>query len=151
MSKLKSYKTTAVHWGKSQASICKLLSLFSVQDVRFTMLESRSEVICEFQFPTILDEKSVLLGVRLVVPIPKAKDVEQAKNQVHRALFYYLKTKFEALQFGLVEFVQEFLPHLVMFDKNGKTGTVYQMIGEKVTQGYVTGKQGGNMLLEDMR
>lgn len=110
------------------------------------------EIICEFSYPTTLEEKEVLLGVRIVVPLPKsAKNVEQSKNQLHRALFYYLKTKFEALNFGLVEFVQEFMPHLVIFDKQGRSGTVYQMIGEKITKGYVAGTQGGNMLLEDMR
>lgn|SRR3990167_4597978 len=149
---MKSYKQTQVHWGKSQASICKLLSLLGVQDVRFTMLESRNEIICEFNYPTRMENKDVLLGVRIVVPIPKdAKNMDQAKNQLHRALFYYLKTKFEALNFGLVEFVQEFMPHLVIFDKSGKSGTLYQMIGEKVKKGYVSGSQGGNMLLEDMR
>lgn len=148
-----SYRTTAVHWGKSQANILKLLARFGVVDVRFTMLDSRGEVICEFNYPTKLDDKDVIIGVRIRVPLPPAgriKDTERIKNQAHRALFYYLKTKFEALQFGLVEFIQEFLPHVVISDKSGHQGTVYQALEQKLKLGFVEGKQ-QSVLLEDLR
>lgn len=149
-----SYRHTTVHWGKSQSDIMKLLLKFGIRDVRFTMLESRNEIICEFNYPTEIDGKTINFGVRVQIPIPdmgREKNKERVKNQTHRALFYYLKTKFEALSFGIVEFVQEFLPHLVMLDKQGRSATVYQMIGEQVKQGYITGKQEGVLLLEGPR
>lgn len=154
MSVPSSYRDTSVHWGKSQANILRLLARFGVVDVRFTMLDSRGEVICEFNYPTKLEGKDVVVGVRIKVPLPPAgrlKDTERLKNQAHRALFYYLKTKFEALQFGLVEFIQEFLPHLVIADKSGHRGTVYQALGPKLKQSFVDGVQGNIPMLEDMR
>ena len=104
MRTVKAYKQTSVNWGKSQAQIVKLLEQQNIQDTRFTFLQSRNELICEFNYPTRIENKDVLIGVRISLPVPKLRDMEQSKNQIHRALFYYLKTKFEALNFGLVEF-----------------------------------------------
>jgi hypothetical protein len=126
MRTLKAYQSTSVHWGKSQADISKLLTKYGIQDTRFTFMQSRNELICEFNFPTQIEGKSVAIGVRILLPIPKSKDLEKAKNQIHRALFYYLKTKFEALSFGLVEFVQEFMPHLII-NQGGRSMTLYQI------------------------
>jgi len=148
MRTISSYQKTSVHWGKSQADISKVLTKHGIQDTRFTFLQSRNELICEFDFPTKIEEKDIKIGVRILLPIPKAKDLEQAKNQIHRALFYYLKTKFEALSFGLVEFTQEFMPHLVIFDKQGHSRTLYQIISPQYKKGLLTGQQGEIRMLE---
>jgi len=148
-----SYRSTTVHWGKSQANIMRLLSKHGVLDTRFTMLESRREVICEFNYPCQIESKNVNLGVRIQVPLPdegRNRDGDRIKNQAHRALFYYLKTKFEALDFGLVEFIQEFLPHLTLIDKQGRQATMYQMVEQKLKKGYITGTQSGVKLLEQL-
>ena len=126
--KLNSYKNTAVNWAKSQAQIGKLLDKVGIKDVRFTFMQSQQSVICEFNYPTEVDKKAVNIGVRIIVRLPDYSDEDKAKNQCHRALFYYLKSKFEALDFGLVEFVQEFMPHLIVYDKKGNTSTLYQTI-----------------------
>ena len=149
MRTIRAYKQTSVHWGKSQANIGKLLEKHGVHDTRFTFLQSRSELICEFNYPTTLEGKDVSLGVRILLPIPQAKNQEQAKNQIHRALFYYLKSKFEALSFGLVEFVQEFMPHLIIFDKSGNSKTLYQIISPQYSKAVITGTQGEIKMLPD--
>lgn len=154
MRTVQSYRHTTVHWGKSQSDTLRMLSKHGVRDVRFTMLDSQQMIICEFSFPTKLESKDVLLGVRIQIKLPsqgRLKDTDRNKNQVHRALFYYLKTKFEALQFGLVEFVEEFLPHLTLMDKQGNSSTVFQMIGSKVKQGYITGHQSGQLQLPQLK
>lgn len=149
MRTLKAYKATSVHWGKSQADISRLLTKHGIQDTRFTFLQSRNELICEFNYPTVIDKKEINIGVRILLPIPETKNLEQAKNQIHRALFYYLKTKFEALQFGLVEFVQEFMPHLVVFDKKGRSQTLFQVISPQYYKGLISGEQGEIKMLSD--
>ena len=151
MRTIKAYQQTSVHWGKSQADISKVLTRYGVQDTRFTFLQSRNELICEFNFPTKIENKDVNIGVRILLPIPKSKDIEKAKNQIHRALFYYLKTKFEALNFGLVEFMQEFMPHLVIYDKQGNSKTLYQVISPQYHKGLLKGEQGEIKLLPDKR
>ncbi len=142
MRTVESYKKTSVHWGKSQADIGKLLNKYGVLDTRFTFLQSRNELICEFNYPTVIEEKEICAGVRILLPVPNIQNSEQAKNQIHRALFYYLKSKFEALSFGLVEFMQEFMPHLIVTDKQGNSRTLYQIIGPQYNKGLLTGQQG---------
>jgi hypothetical protein len=149
MRTVSSYLQTSVHWGKSQADICKLLGKQGIKDTRFTVLNSENKLICEFNYPTKIEEKSVNIGVRIVLPLPEAKDPEKAKNQIHRALFYYLKTKFEALNFGLVEFIQEFMPHLVIHDSHGGSGTIFQIVGPQYKKGIKDGKQGAIKLLTE--
>ena len=146
---IKAYKSTQVNWGKSQASITKLLTLQGIQDVRFTFLQSQHSLICEFNYPTKIENKDVNVGVRIILPIPK--DDEKAKNQIHRALFYYLKTKFEALNFGLVEFIQEFMPHLLITEPSGRKRTLYQIINPQYTEGLLTKQQGEIKMIEDSR
>lgn len=145
MRTVKAYKQTQVNWGKSQAQITKLLESQGVLDVRFTFLQSQNSLICEFNYPTELEGKKVVVGVRILLPVPK--DDDRARNQIHRALFYYLKTKFEALNFGLVEFIQEFMPHLIVFDK-GVSKTMYQVISPQYEKGLISGKQHEIKMLE---
>jgi len=139
--KLKSYKNTSVNWGKSQAQIGKLLDSAGISDVRFTFMQSQQSIICEFNYPEEIDGKTMNIGVRIIIRIPEHKNPEQAKNQVHRALYYYLKSKFEALDFGLIEFMQEFMPHLIVHDKQGRTQTMYQMIAPQYEKGLISGEQ----------
>ena len=143
---VKAYKQTQVNWGKSQAQITKLLEQQGVLDTRFSFLQSQNQLICEFNYPTELKNKSVIVGVRILLPIYDCN--EKAKNQIHRALFYYLKTKFEALNFGLVEFIQEFMPHLIISDKGGSK-TLYQIISPQYKKGLVSGQQGEIKMLVD--
>lgn len=146
MKPIKAYKTTQVNWGKSQAQITKLLEQQNIKDIRFTFLQSKNELICEFNYPLNIDDKDHSAGVRIILPIPD--NSEKGRNQIHRALFYYLKTKFEALNFGLVEFIQEFMPHLVVFDKEGNSKTLYQIIHPQYQKGLITGNQGEIKMIE---
>ena len=142
----KSYKQTKVNWGKSQAQIAKLLETQGILDVRISFLLSKNILVCEFNYPTKLEGKITNLGVRIALPVPDTS--ERAKNQIHRALFYYLKTKFEALNFGLVEFIKEFMPYLVVFDKHGNSQTLFQIISPQYLQGVITGQQGEIKMIE---
>jgi len=146
---LKSYKQTKVDWAKSQVQITKLLEVQGIQDIRFTFLQSRNELICEFNYPTKIENKDINVGVRILLPIPD--NSEQAKRQIHRALFYYLKSKFEALNFKLVEFIQEFMPHLVIFDKQGNSRTLYQIISPQYKQGLISVNQGEIKMIEERK
>ena len=147
MRTVKAYKSTQVNWAKSQAQIAKLLTLQGIQDIRFTFLQSQNSLVCEFNYPTKIENKDVNIGVRIILPIPK--DDERAKNQIHRALFYYLKTKFEALNFGLVEFMQEFMPHLLINEPSGRKRTLYQIISPQYKEGLITNQQGEIKMLEN--
>jgi hypothetical protein len=143
---MKAYKNTKVNWAKSQALIGKLLDSRGIKDVRFTFLQTQFQLICEFNYPVVIEKKDAIIGIRILIPIKD--ESEQGKNQIHRALFYYLKSKFEALDFGLVEFIQEFMAHIIVVDKSGTSKTAYQVFSPQYNRSLIEGKQGEIKMIE---
>lgn len=141
MKKLNSYKDTTVHWAKSQAQVGKLLNDCGIQDVRFTFMHSERTIICEFNYPSVLDNKDVNIGVRIVTRLKEAKNEEQEKNRVHRILFNKLKSRFLEIQEGTEEFVKVFMADLVVFDKKGNSTTMAQLVLPQYNKGLITGEQ----------
>ena len=136
---IKSYKNTSVDWAKSQALIMKLLREKGINDVRFTNISHETAVKAGF---TMEDETSAIMiefmknislanGVGGKVPIriiiPNVPDDEKMRNQAYRILFWYLKTKFEAIETGLIEFEKEFMAHIAL----GKN-TVWEEFKQKM-------------------
>src|SRR3972149_12233278 len=110
--KSKAYKNTKVDFIKSQMSINKILLQNGIKDVQHTQMADKSQIV--FMKELKVDSKSMKIGVKISLPDVTDKN----KNQLYRALFYYLKAKFESLTFGFVEeyneaFVKEFMPYLV--------------------------------------
>lgn len=117
--KSKAYKNTKVDYIKSQVKINQILNKNGIYEIQHTQLDGKFQIaflkIIEFE------GKKTKIGVKIVIPNPCEKD----RNQLYRALFYYLKVKFESLTFGFVEeyneaFVKEFMPYLVL-DRSGKS------------------------------
>ena len=136
------YKGTTVNWIKSQAEINKMLTDVGITQTRFTNMEDR--LILEFVAK--LTEKSIPRSVRIVIPLstrptdePKTRNKEL--NHLHRILFFHLKSKFVAIVNGLAEFEQEFMSHLVIMDKEGRSST----LGEKILPQYRKNLEGGEM------
>ncbi len=119
------YKTTGVYWGKTQSDIMKMLEQVGITQTRFTSLPDR--FILEFMAQ--MDERSIPKAVRIVVPLrTKISDDSEKRNKelniIHRILLNHLKAKFVAIGNGLTEFEQEFMSHLVITDKSGKSTTM---------------------------
>lgn len=136
------YKGTTVNWIKSQSEISKLLSDVGITQTRFTNMEDRFIL----EFVAKLTEKSIPRSVRIVVPLltrPTDETVKRNRelNVIHRVLFFHLKSKFVAIVNGLAEFEQEFMSHLVIMDKNGKSST----LGESILPQYRKNLEGGEM------
>jgi hypothetical protein len=128
------YKTTKVEWMKSQCETTKLLEKYGIRDCRFTYMGSENLLVLEFVKREKLDGVDSPIAVRLVVPGVTDKN----RNQMYRAVYYYLKSKFEALAFGFIEFAQEFFPHLVLSDGR-RTATVYEIMGPQYKEQVLTG------------
>lgn len=148
MKRLNSYKNTSVNWAKSQCQIGKLLDQAGVRDVRFTFMKSQSSIICEFNYPSELEGKSVTIGVRIVTKLKESKNEEQEKNRVHRILFNKLKSRFLEIQEDTKEFVKVFMSDLIVFDKNGNSSTMSQLILPQYNKGLITGEQKEIKMLE---
>lgn len=136
------YKSTDVHWTKSQTKIMQMLEQVGITQTRFTSMEDR--FILEFMAQ--LDDRSVPKAVRIITPLrtrPSDDSTKQNKelNIIHRILLAHLKAKFVAIGNGLTEFEQEFMSHLVITDRKGKSTTM----GEALLPQYDQNLQDGSM------
>jgi hypothetical protein len=149
----KSYQGTTVNWSKSQVQITQLLNKWGVFESRFTNLADKFAL--EFR---ITESKKLPLGigvekgvtVRIVVPFlnlsdPKKREAELSR--LHRILLYHLKAKFVAIENGVTEFMEEFMPHLVVMDKGGNSTTLGQALLPQYRKSIETGEQKGFDLL----
>ncbi len=123
------YKNTDIHWGKSQTKIMEMLGQVGITETRFTSLNDRFVL----EFMAKMDEKSIPKAVRIIIPLStKPTDEPNTRNRelniVHRILLNHLKAKFVAIGNGLAEFESEFMAHLVITDKAGRTTTMGEML-----------------------
>lgn len=121
------YANTTVNYAKTQGEIIELFDKYGIQDVRFTSLGSAGQLILEFTNMVEVQKQWVPASVRIVIP----NITDKNRNQMHRALYFYLKSKMEALNFEFVEFVKEFFPYLVTRDNSGRPTTIYDYLGSQ--------------------
>lgn len=104
---LKSYASTSVSPGQSRDAIQRLLETVGAKGFRWSssvgypgheMLEAGLE----------WEERPI--AFRLEVNF----EDQRQHRQMMRALYWYLKAKVEAIQFGLVDLEREFLPYLLV-------------------------------------
>ena len=157
---IKAYKNTGINWTKSQAKIMELLESKDIKETRFTnisyetalragleMQKGCTAIMLEFFKPIkISDGVSGTIPIKII--IPNIPDDQKKRNQAYRIFFWYLKTKFEAVETGLIEFEQEFMPHIAI-GKGGKgTGTIWQQFKDKVLPRIISGEVSDVNLLE---
>lgn len=133
------YRSTDIHWAKSQTKIMELLGKIGIEQIRFTSLSDR--MILEF---VVVEEGQIPKGVRVATPLRTRKDDSPEKrnkelNVIHRVLLAHLKAKFIAIGTGLTEFEQEFMAHLIVKGKGGQDTT----IGEQLLPQYHKHIEGG--------
>ena len=142
------YKSTSVSWAKSQTAIVKMLTARGIYSSRFTNMKDKFAI--EFLAP---QDKGKPVGVRILVPMTyddeNEKKREQELNRMHRILFYHLKAKFVAIDSGLTEFMEEFMPHLIVMDKRGNSTTMGQMMLPQYKSSIESGEQKDFKLLGD--
>ena len=142
------YKSTDVHWSKSQSIIHKMLNELDVYDVRFTNLKDKFAL----EFLITIDEGKPR-AVRIVVPVKYSDDseekIQKELNILHRILVNHLKAKFIAIGKGLTEFEQEFMSHLVITDKNGNSKTMGEALLPQYKQNLESGENKDFKLLSD--
>lgn len=141
MMAVKAYKTTSVNWARSQAGILKLLGQRGIYQTRFTNTENQFAL----EFLAKLPDQEKPIGVRITVPIcvPDGRgDVhkrrEQELNRLHRILFHHIKAKFVAIDNGLTEFMEEFMPHLII---DGGRYTLGQVLLPQYAEQVESGQQ----------
>ena len=125
---MKAYKKTKVAWAKTQTRIVKLLNDSKIWETRFKATNADQPI-----------------AVRIIVPLTMQNTEnkqQQELNQMHRVLFHHLKAKFTAIDCGLTEFMEEFMPHLIIMDKNGNSTTMGQTLLPQYKKSLDSGEQG---------
>ena len=117
-SALKSYANTTVSPHRSKEQIEELLQRVGATGFVWKSFtgEETIQALLEWQ------------GKKLGFQIEIRYEDERERKQRLRAMYWYLKSKIEAIQFGLVELEREFLPYLLT--QSGRT--VFEEIGENL-------------------
>ncbi len=122
---LKSYAATSVSPGKTKEQIEGLLLRVDATGFRWSSQVASGDSYTGTpgyeQLEAMLKWDSKTIGFRLQVDYTN----EPQRRQRLRALYWYLKAKIEAIQFGLVDLEREFLPYLIT--SSGKT--VFEELG----------------------
>lgn len=118
-----------------------MLEQVGINQIRFTSMPDR--FILEFMAQ--FDERSIPKAVRIIVPLRTRPDGAPDKrnkelNIIHRILLNHLKAKFVAIGNGLTEFEQEFMSHLVVTDKAGKSTTMGEALLPQYEKSLVDGE-----------
>ena len=156
---IKNYKNTSIDWTKSQGEIIKLLESRGIKETRFTNLsfetmkgsgidmeENTCAVMLEFMKPIQLDGcVGGTLPIKII--IPNIPNDEKLKRQAYRIFWHYLKNKFIGIDAGLIEFEQEFMPHIAI-GKGSGVGTMWQEFKNKMLPQIVSGEKSDIKLLE---
>jgi len=153
------FKNTKIDWGRSQSDIIKLLEKRGIVETRFTnisyetaikagmkMMENTSAIMLEFMKPiTQQDGTNGILPIKMIIPnIPID---EKLRRQAYRIFWHYLKNKFIGIDSGLIEFEQEFMPHIAI-GKGDATGTMWNVFEKKMLPKIISGESSNINLLE---
>lgn len=110
------------------------------------MQEDTCAIMLEFFKPIQLaDGVGGTVPIRIIIPNIPAD--EKRKNQAYRIFYWYLKTKFEAIDTGLIEFEQEFMPHIAI-GKGNPMSNMWQAFKEKMLPRIMSGESADVNLLE---
>lgn len=120
---LQSYVNTAVPPHKSKEQVEELLQRVGAVGFRWSSFQGRETLEAGLEW------EGITMAFRLVVNY----EDDRERKQKLRALFWYLKAKVEAIQFGLVDLEQEFLPY--MLTSSGRT--VFEEIPEASRRGFL--------------
>ncbi len=122
-SALQSYANTAVPSHRSKEQVEELLKKVGAVGFRWSSFGEQETLEAGLEWD------GGKMAFRLVV---NYEDDREHKQKL-RALYWYLKAKVEAIQFGLVDLEQEFLPY--MLTPSGRT--VFEEIPEAQRRGWL--------------
>jgi len=124
------YFGTVVSISKTQEQIKKLLRKYGLQAIKFVEGYNYEKYIAVIEF-LLVQEDDVPLQFRFNVSLPENRKYQR---QVFRSLFYYLKARFTAIDFGINTVEKEFMSELVMKLPDGTTGTMKEIYGNKILE-----------------
>lgn len=130
------YEDTEVHYTTTKAQIECLLKTYGVKGVRWTSVEGQDDVL---EFVVEVEVRGAKKAVGMKVSPPHIFNLKRVKgfkdpqpteniNQEYRLLFYWLKSKIEAVSWGLTSIEKEFLSDIVARLPDGRESSVGEMV-----------------------
>jgi len=133
------YKNTVITRAKTYGDIIGLLEGHGIKDYRWTRYQGHDVL----EFPLVVKRGDVERGFMVRLTVPKlyyTKKMGRAKNapkkQVYlenvswRIFWWYLKSKLEAIQFGISDEVKEFLYNITYALPSGQQVTLGEAVLE---------------------
>ena len=143
---MKAYQQSNVNVAKSQEEIRRILAKYGADGVQFS--EDWTAMILNIRFLYTID--TIQHSVCFRVPIPKAENLsptgrerkesaqvklqEQYERGIWRAVFWAIKSRMEAVEFGIESFTEAFLSH---FEIPGTTKQLGEVLIPKLLDGSI--------------
>jgi hypothetical protein len=135
------YRTTNINYSQSRTHIEEMLKEAGAKGLRWTETEESFQgkvlPLLEFALEVRWDERATLFVVRMQMPLLKQKKrvagryVETTnKNASMRLLYWYLKSRLEAVRFGLDDMFTAFMSRIVNQLPNGRLITLGETVKE---------------------
>jgi len=121
----KSYSDTSVSVERTQSQLGKLLEKHNALGYQFTSDLAGGQFQLRFQLETEVDNNRLKVMVQLSIPRGE-EGADQRANM--RALYWFLKSQLEAIEFGIVKAADVFLPFIEITLPSGATGTIKDAI-----------------------
>ncbi len=128
------YMDTTVPYERTKAEIEILLKSYGIKNIRWTTLEGQDDTL-EFIIEAQVEGVKKQLGVAVKPPHIFIKRKLHGKlveseniNQEYRLLFHWIKSKIEAVVWGLSTIEKEFLSEVLMKLPNGQQSTVGDVV-----------------------
>jgi len=129
------YANTEVPYEKTKYEIEKLLKSYGVKGIRWTSLEGQDDML---EFIAEANIRGVKKQVGIAVKPPHIYIRKRARgkgvintedtNQEYRLLFHWIKSKIEAVVWGLSTIEKEFLSEVTMKLPDGRTTSVGEIV-----------------------
>jgi hypothetical protein len=131
LNKTPPYADTEVPYERTKAEIEILLKSYGVKGIRWTSLEGQDDVL-EFIIEATLQGVKKQLGIAVKPPhifiqkkLPRQGLVQTENiNQEYRLLFYWIKSKIEAVVWGMSTVEREFLSEILLKLPDGSQSNV---------------------------
>ncbi len=134
------YKDTSVSCERTKAEIEILLKSYGIKAIRWTTVEGEDDIL-EFAFDLEVYGVKKQLGIRVSPPHIVVKkrvggEIKETENinQEYRLLFHWIKSKIEAVVWGLSTIEREFLSDIVWRLPDGRETTFATMVMDIVSE-----------------
>ena len=140
------YAGTTADVEKSRGQIDRLLRDYGASGVQWTTDYAKNEVVLAFSFETEINGVKKLIGIKVTPPVfaemHRSWSPKEGRNikvyapnwaQSFRLLYWWLKTKIEAVSYGMTSIEQEFLSQVMTKLPSGETTTIGKALAEKGT------------------